>query len=221
MDSDPTPGPGAPLTLEPPVQAPATILVVDDYSNSRVLAEAILEGEGHRVILAEGGATALGIFEEHEFDCVILDLHMPGMNGFELCHQLRQSPAGAEVPILFLTNVRDLDACEQARQLGADDFLTKPVCPSQLLLRVHAALELRRRGAELREQRARIAELQQQREQILRFLTHDLKEVVESIDLSAQLVSLDELGPRGRQAVAEIRGEARALERLSLALLDP
>ena len=204
-----------------------TVLVVDDNEQNRALARAILDEEGYRVFLAAGGDEGLQSFQEHRPDCVLLDVRMPGMDGFETCKRLRELPGGAETPILFLTAQRDLDTFDAALRAGGDDFLSKPVRPTELVLRVQTALKLR--GAQesnresvalVRRQRDDLMRLQLQKERLMSFVVHDLKNPVSNIDLQAQLLQRDRLSPNAREAGAGIRAEVRSLMRLLLNLLD-
>lgn len=117
------------------------ILVVDDEPNIRQLARLYLEREGYRVESVEDGATALRAIETRRPALVILDVMLPGVDGFEVCRRLRA--ADNFIPILMLT-ARD-DAIDKilGLELGADDYLTKPFNPRELTARVRAIL---RRG---------------------------------------------------------------------------
>lgn len=206
----------------------ATILVVDDNAQNRALARAALEDEGYRVVLAATGEQGLEAFAEHAPDCVLLDVRMPGMDGFAVCARMRELPGGAETPIVFLTALRDVDTFDSALRAGGDDFLTKPVRPTELAVRIQAALKLRRLNTELREhldlvrrQRNDMMRLQLQKEQLMAFVVHDLKNPVNSLDLHAQLLLRNrDLSPKARDSVQHIRDEARSLMRLILNLLD-
>jgi two-component system sensor histidine kinase/response regulator len=208
--------------------APPKILVVDDNADNRALARATLDDEGHTVILAESGEQALRAFETDAPDCVLLDVRMPGMDGFEVCRRIRALPGGEHTPIVFLTALRDVDTFDTALRAGADDFLTKPVRPTELVVRVHAALRLQRMSAELREhydlvrhQRDDLMRLQLQKERLTEFIVHDLKNPVGTMDLYAQLMlQYPELSDRAREGAQAIRSEARSLLRMLLDLLD-
>lgn len=127
------------------------ILIVDDNEQNRALAQASLENEDYDVVIATGGEEALRFFAARPADCVLLDVRMPGMSGFEVCMKLRAMPGGTDTPIVFLTAQRDVDTFDAALRAGGDDFLTKPVRPTELVLRVQAALRLGRLNAENRK----------------------------------------------------------------------
>jgi two-component system, sensor histidine kinase and response regulator len=206
----------------------ARILVVDDNEQNRALAKATLEEEGYEVVLATGGEEGLRAFETNPPDCVLLDVRMPGMDGFAVCERIRALPIGTDTPIVFLTAQRDVDTFDAALRAGGDDFLTKPVRPTELALRVQAALKLRRLNASNREyydtarrQRDDLMRLQLQKERLMAFVVHDLKNPVGTVDLHAQVLLRDkELPTRVRATAASIRDEVRSLMRLLLNLLD-
>lgn len=119
------------------------ILVVDDNLVHRRMSQTILAAAGYKVTLAEGGAQALAAFGKSPADVVLLDIRMPGMDGFEVCRRLRALPAAKKVPILFLTDISDLDAPDQAIAVGGDDFLNKPINRIELVIRVRSLLRAR------------------------------------------------------------------------------
>jgi signal transduction histidine kinase len=204
------------------------ILVIDDNADNRALARAALEDEGYEAILAASGEEGIRAFQSDRPDCVLLDIRMPGMDGLEVCTRIRALPGGADMPVIFLTALRDVDTFDRALRAGGDDFLTKPVRPTELAIRVQSALKLRQLSAELRthydlvrHQRDDLMRLQLQKERLTAFVVHDLKNPVNSMDLHAQLLLRDpELSGRARDSVQAIRMEARSLLRLVLNLLD-
>ncbi|MEY4580955.1 MAG: hypothetical protein RL701_5658 [Pseudomonadota bacterium] len=213
--------------MDPQLLAPK-ILVVDDNAPNRALAQATLEDEGYHVILAASGGEAIRAFEQDAPDCVLLDIRMPGMDGPSACERIRTLPNGHDVPIVFLTAQRDVDAFDRALRAGGDDFLTKPVQPSELLLRVQAALKLRKMKTELRDhyelvrrQRDDLMRLQLQKERLSQFIVHDLKNPVSTLDLCAQTLLRDrELPERAKLTVQRVRDEVRILLNMLLNLLD-
>jgi two-component system, sensor histidine kinase and response regulator len=214
--------------MNPMEQTAAKILVVDDNAQNRALAQATLEDEGYEVILAETGEAGILAVQTERPDCVLLDVRMPGTDGFAVCSRIRELPQGSDTPIVFVTALRDVDTFDRALRAGGDDFLTKPVRPTELVLRVQAALRLRRMSTDLREhyelvrrQRDDLMRLQLQKERLTAFVVHDLKNPVNTLDLHAQLLLRNPALPESaRDSVQHIREEARSLLRLILNLLD-
>jgi two-component system sensor histidine kinase/response regulator len=204
------------------------ILVVDDNAQNRALAQAALEDEGYEVILANDGNEGVLACARDKPDCVLLDVRMPGLDGPDACTRMRALPEGGDVPIVFLTAQREVDAFDRALKAGGDDFLTKPVQPAELVLRVQAALKLRRMKVELREhyetvrrQRDDLIRLQLQKERLSQFVVHDLKNPVSTLDLYAQMLLRDStLSESSRRSVLRMRSEARSLLRMIYNLLD-
>ncbi|MGZ4779060.1 MAG: hybrid sensor histidine kinase/response regulator [Thermoanaerobaculia bacterium] len=206
----------------------ATILVVDDNEGNRALAQNTLEDEGYRVTIARGGAEAIASFEAAPPDCILLDVRMPDIDGLTVCEQIRSMPHGSDTPVIFLTAQRDIETFDRALRAGGDDFLTKPVLPTELVVRVQTALKLRQLRSEIRDhfgamkkQRDDLMRLQLQKERLMAFVVHDLKNPVNSMDLYAQLLQREESLPaRARESVAQIRTSARHLTRMIVNLLD-
>jgi signal transduction histidine kinase len=206
----------------------ARILVVDDVEANRMLAKESLEDEDYDVILATGGKEAIATFEKERPDCILLDVRMPDTDGFAVCEAIRKLPGGAETPVIFLTALRDVDTFDQALRVGGDDFLTKPVRPTEIVVRVQSALKLRQMRVELREhyellkkQRDDLMRVQLQKERLTAFLVHDLKNPVAAMDLLAQIIIREpNLTSGARESAAQIRSEVRQLSRMILNLLD-
>lgn len=208
--------------------AGVTVLVVDDNAANRALAEATLQDEGYRVVLADGGEAGVAAFERERPDCVLLDVRMPGVDGPTACRRMRALPGGGDVPIIFVTALRDVETFDRALVAGGDDYLTKPFRPTELVARVIAAVRLRRLAtersdlfAQLKQQRDDLQRLQLQKEELLGYVVHDLKNPVNGIDLQAELLLRDRDGsPRSQRAGARIRDESRALLRMIGTILD-
>ncbi|MGG7645383.1 response regulator [Rhodovulum sp. YNF3179] len=103
------------------------ILVVDDDPTNRLVVRLLMEKRGYEVLEAEGGQAALTIFDQEGADVVLMDLSMPGMDGFEATRRLRaDSPAGARVPIIALTAHTTRDEQDRCFENGMNGFLPKP-----------------------------------------------------------------------------------------------
>ena len=102
------------------------ILLVDDEPASRQALEAVLDGQGYALHLAQNGHEALQRAAALVPDLILLDVMMPGMDGFEVCQRLRADPTLAEVPIVLVTALDDRESRIQGLDAGADDFISKP-----------------------------------------------------------------------------------------------
>ena len=122
------------------------LLVVEDDANTRKLLCALLERGGYRPHVAANGLEALDLMEKRRFDLIVLDLMMPGMDGYRLCEELRG--AGDTIPILMLTAAQDIEDKRNGFLAGTDDYLTKPFDEQELLLRIKALLRRARIASE-------------------------------------------------------------------------
>ena len=103
------------------------ILVVDDDLPTRIVSSDMLAAQGFQVMEADSGEEALRLFEAHKPDAVLLDLMMPGLDGFETCERLRRLPGGDTCPVIIVTGLLESSTLERAFEAGASDFATKPI----------------------------------------------------------------------------------------------
>lgn len=159
----------------------STVLIVDDDPTARETLVAMLEGENYDLQLAKDGIQALRMLRQIQPDLILLDVMMPGMDGFEVCRRIRSTPQLAEVPIILLTALDDRDSLLKGIESGADDFLTKPADRRELTARVRTITRLNRYRT-LMEQRENIRQMaervvaaqEQERHRISRELHDDL-----------------------------------------------
>jgi len=119
-----------------------TILVVDDDVRTLKLVGLVLNQEGYDVVAAGTGEEGLEKARAHGPDLIVLDVLMPGMDGYEVVQRLRADAATARVPVLMLTAKSDLDDQMTGFEVGADDYLTKPFHRDELVSRVESVLNL-------------------------------------------------------------------------------
>ena len=118
----------------------ARILFADDDAAALLVAQAALEESGYEVRCAEDGDRAVALYTEQQPDCLVLDIMMPGQNGFEVCQAIRAMPGGKDVPILILTSRDDVESVARAYDSGATDFATKGISSRLLVERVRFLL---------------------------------------------------------------------------------
>ncbi|HEU5357271.1 MAG TPA: response regulator [Actinocrinis sp.] len=118
----------------------SAVLIADDDPIARELLVYRLEAEGFEVCTAEDGPTALAAAQEQAPDIAVLDVHMPGLSGFDVCRMLRTDPATSAIAVIMLTaSVQESDVAT-GFDVGADDYLAKPFNPRELVSRIEAVL---------------------------------------------------------------------------------
>lgn len=143
--------------------SPGRLLVVDDNKVNRLLLGRGLEQQGHQVTFAENGRQALQLLRSQPFDIVLLVIQMPELDGYQVLEQLIGDPELRDIPVIMTTAMEELDSVVKCIELGAEDYLNKPVNPILLRARVNASLEKKR----LRDQ---------QKELIKKFATDEVAE---------------------------------------------
>jgi DNA-binding response OmpR family regulator len=123
-------------------EPPATILIVDDEPQNRKLLDLILQADGYRTVLAGSGEAALTLVAEHAPDLIVLDVVMPGLDGYGVVERLRADPATANIPIIMATADDDRRTHRAGLEAGADEVLTKPFDRGELWMRVRNLLGL-------------------------------------------------------------------------------
>ncbi|KDN96130.1 HD domain-containing phosphohydrolase [Hydrogenovibrio marinus] len=118
------------------------ILIVDDVSENIQVAMNILKEGNYQFSFALNGEKALALVEENDFELILLDIMMPGLNGFEVCSHLKRNPMASDIPVIFLTAKVDIDSISQGFKLGAVDYILKPFHAEELIARVKNHLEL-------------------------------------------------------------------------------
>lgn len=132
----------------------ARILVVDDIEANRRLLQAKLEAQYHTVLLAENGQQALEVARREHPEIILLDVMMPGMDGYEVCRRLKADPATSYIPVVMVTALSDMEDRVKGLEAGAEDFLTKPVDDFLLNSRITALMRYNTVAQELRQREA-------------------------------------------------------------------
>ena len=196
--------------------APPLILIVDDnLPNLQVLGE-ILESEGFDIALANNGEQACKMVLTTLPDLVLLDIMMPGMNGYDVCDNLRDNPDTREIPVIFLTAKTQPDDILSGFQHGGVDYIVKPFQSAELLARVRTHVELKR-------SRQKLKELIASKDRFFSILSHDLKSAISGI-ITLVEATLNDLDHNSTENLSEdltiVAKSGRHLYRLLENLLD-
>ena len=123
---------------------PPSVLIVDDNVNNLQVLGGFLKSEGMQIEFAISGISALQWLNKRMFDIILIDIMMPGMDGFDVCTKIKQLPDAAGIPIIFITAKTDSESVIRGFELGAVDYITKPFIHSELLARVKTQLNIRK-----------------------------------------------------------------------------
>lgn len=157
------------------------ILVVDDQAANLRVVSMLLTRQGYDVATADTGEKALGSYGESEPDLILLDMMMPGMDGFEVLQALRGHERPLRAPVVFVTAAHDRDLLLRAFDAGVVDYVTKPFLPEELLARVNAHIGLKLT-------RDRLERVAREREELVNLVAHDLKNPLTSVLFASDLL---------------------------------
>jgi two-component system sensor histidine kinase/response regulator len=206
----------------PDPAAPADILIVDDTpANLDVLTE-ILEAQGYRARPVPSGSLALRSARVQPPDLILLDINMPEMDGYEVCRHLKAEENLEDIPVIFISALRDTTDKVQAFNAGAVDYITKPFQFEEVKARVQTHLRLYRMQKELEQQYAAIKKLEELKDNLTHMIVHDMASPIQTIDLAVDLVLSGEAG-QGREKVevlSRASDAARDLSEMVNSLLD-
>jgi len=120
----------------------SSILIVDDNVKNLQVLGGFLQIEGCMVEFALDGVSALKWLEKRKFDLILLDIMMPGMDGYEVCSIIKKNPAIKDIPLIFITAKTDSESIVKGFEAGAVDYITKPFIKSELIVRVKTQLSI-------------------------------------------------------------------------------
>ena len=183
-----------------------TILIVDDNPKNRAICEEIFE-EDFDLIHAEDGLTALRLSRERHPDVVLLDVMMPGINGYEVCQQMKADPETGHIPVIIVSAKGQTDEIIEGFDSRADDYIVKPFVNSELRARVRATLRLKQTQDELQaanrklhdhtrkleEANERLKELDRIKAGFTAMLVHDLRSPLSVVQVTLQMLESDAL----------------------------
>ncbi|SDX85474.1 hybrid sensor histidine kinase/response regulator [Lysobacter enzymogenes] len=166
--------------MSTPATSTGRILVVDDQAANLRVVTALLSRQGYEVVAASTGDEALQLYAQSPPDLILLDVMMPGMDGFEVMDALR-ADSPLRVPVVFVTAAHDRDLLLRAFDAGVVDYVTKPFLPEELLARVNAHVGLKLT-------RDRLERVAREREELVNLVAHDLKNPLTSVLFASDLL---------------------------------
>jgi two-component system sensor histidine kinase/response regulator len=209
------------------------ILIVDDVAKNIQVVGSILSKEKLRIAYATNGESALQLAFNNDFDLVLLDIMMPGMDGFEVCKRLRENKKTADIPIIFLTAKSDLDSMIMGFEMGAQDYVSKPFNASELIARVNTHLDLREKKHQLTQMnhileekvKARthdleianrqLSRLEKAKSEFLGIISHELRTPLNGIIGLTQVLQLTEVNPEQKRYLQFLQQTSERLSRFS------
>lgn len=197
---------------------PANLLIVDDVAENLRLLSGILKESGHHIRPVTNGALALQAARHQPPDLVLLDIKMPGMDGFEVCRQLKAEESLRDIPVIFISALQDTEDKLCAFQAGGVDYVTKPFQIEEVQARVQTHLQLRRQRIQLEENFQRLQSLERMRDSLTHMIVHDMRSPLMSIGGYLELVQVFEAGgltPAGLEYVAKSRANVTRLIRMA------
>lgn len=157
------------------------ILLVDDQPANLRVVTTLLERQGYQVTTADDGAAALESSRRFKPDLILLDMMMPGMDGFEFMREIKLDPHLMRIPTVFLTAAQDREMLLRAFDAGVVDYVTKPFIPEELLARVNAHIVLKLT-------RDRLERVAQERQHLVNLVAHDLKNPLTSVLFASEML---------------------------------
>jgi two-component system, sensor histidine kinase and response regulator len=212
--------------VRPRVQAggplEARVLIVDDDARNRVLLRDMLENAGCETFEAADGPGALEVVAARKPDVVLLDVMMPGMDGFEVCRRMRESPETASIPVVMITALQEREHRLRGIAAGANDYLTKPIDRDEVLLRVRNAAFARRLLDQAQRDVVRLKELETLRDTLMHLIVHDMRSPLHVILMGVGVMRNDEsrLRPEQKRAMETIQIVTLQLNEMVTAILD-
>ena len=166
------------------------ILVVDDIPANVLLLKMMLEQSGFGVLTAQGAEEAFSRLEEEQVDLILMDVLMPGVDGFELAKQLKEHSDYQEIPIIFLTALNTSTDVIKGFQLGGDDFISKPFNKEELLVRIRYQLNLLEAKRTIKRQTEELEKTIAGRDALYSVIAHDLRVPMSSMKMILNVLAI-------------------------------
>ena len=179
---------------------PPNILVVDDTPANLQLLVGMLKEHSFKVRPVPNGELAIRAAQANPPDLILLDITMPGMDGYEVISRLKAHPATREIPVLFISALNETSDKVRAFQAGGVDYITKPFQFEEVEARVRTHLELRRQRIELKKNYEQLRKLEQLRDDLTHMIVHDMRSPLLGLQLTVDLLAMSEPAHKSENA---------------------
>jgi len=172
------------------------VLIVDDELDMRIFLSTLLETSGYQPFTTRDGLDGVSKARTVKPDIIILDVMMPGMDGFEVCRRLKDDPTTSDIPIIFITALNETKNKVKGFSVGCVDYVTKPFQPDEIRARVDTHLELCRAKRELQQSYDKLHETETQRDGLVQMIVHDMRSPIFAILGNLEMAEMEPL-PKG------------------------
>jgi two-component system, sensor histidine kinase and response regulator len=178
----------------------SSILIVDDTQQNVMVLSQMLRDAGYKVFAAFNGEDALKLLEKRKPELILLDVMMPGMNGFQVCEKLKVNPDTQRIPVIFLSALNDIESKVKAFEAGGVDYITKPFQHQEVLARIelHLSVQLLQNEretyiSELKSKQEHLERLNQEKDEVLAVISHDMRNPLGGIIGIAELMKSESI----------------------------
>lgn len=215
---------------QPNWQDPPDILIVDDDPTSLQVLLEMVRSQGYGVRLVSDGEQAIEAVQSEPPDLILLDIAMPGLDGYEVCRRLKADGQARDIPIIFISGLNDTMDKVRAFSVGGVDYVTKPFRFGEVQARIATHLKIRRFQLELEKQNRQLQESYEQlrqledlRDNLVQFVVHDLRTLLMSLHGNLELLGMAEaegLSEKGRKHLANAQAASESMIEMISSLLD-
>ncbi len=196
-----------------------SILVVDDNKENLKVVSSFLKKEGYRIALALNADDAMNILEENEIDLILLDVMMPGIDGFTLCRNLKKDEKLSDIPVVFLTAKTETSDLVEGFDAGGVDYITKPFQKEELVARVNNHIELTQARKKIMQQAEHIQKINRTKDRLYSVIAHDIRSPFSNISMLISTLADGYLEP-GSEEYDEILQSINRSSQETYALLE-
>jgi two-component system sensor histidine kinase/response regulator len=204
-------------------QGAADILIVDDTPANLQFLAALLKMKGYKTRAALNGELALLAIQNQPPDLILLDVHMPDIDGIEVCRRIKANPAFSDIPVIFVSGEHKAIHKIKAFSSGGVDFVTRPFQIDEVLSRVSIHLDLRKQREQLRATMKRMQELEALRDNLIHMIVHDLRNPLWAIESYLELIKSEEVvshSPKVANYLSETQAHTRNMVDMINSILD-